>query len=205
MLENYIFDLDGTLIDSRRLTFESINYGLKMVNYPPLSRQDLDLFYQSGIQSLIENYHVPQYKVWLAFYFFQRYKLKHLEKFQPFPGVVDALHTLHQQHKVLGVVSSNSQRINTLILKNANMDIFDFTQSAGFLRKNKSLKNILTRHCLDATKTIYFGDEIHDIVAARQLGIKSAAVTWGITSKDSLSKYSPDYIINYPKEILNIK
>jgi phosphoglycolate phosphatase len=204
MLENYIFDLDGTLIDSRKLTFESIDYGLKMVNYPPLSRQDLDLFYKSGIQSLIKTYQVPQYKVWLAFYFFQRYKLKHLEKFQPFPGVVDALHTLHHQQKLLGVVSSNRQRINTLILKNADMNFFDFTQSAGFLRKNKSLKNILTRHRLDPVKTVYFGDEIHDIVAARQLGIKSAAVTWGITSKESLSKNSPDYIINHPRDILKI-
>jgi phosphoglycolate phosphatase len=127
-----------------------------------------------------------------------------LEKFQPFPGVVDALRTLHQQQKILGVVSSNSQRINTLILNNSNMNIFDFTQSAGFLRKNKSLKNILIRHRLDPVKTVYFGDEIHDIVAARQLGIKSAAVTWGITSQESLSNNSPDYLINHPQDILKI-
>jgi HAD superfamily hydrolase (TIGR01549 family) len=204
MIENYIFDLDGTLLNSRRLTFEAIDYGLKKVNYPPLSREDLQLFYQSGIQSLIETYHIPRYKIWLAFYFFQKYKLDHLEKFQPFPGIVDVLHTLHQQEKLLGVVSSNSRRINTLILDNADINFFDFTRSAGFLRKSKSLETILNKYRLNPPETVYLGDEIHDIVAARQLGIKSAAITWGITSKESLAKNSPDYLITQPQDILKI-
>ena len=53
-------------------------------------------------------------------------------------------------------------------------------------------------------QVLYVGDEIRDIVAAKRLGIKIAAVAWGYNSLKALKEQEPDYLIHKPEELLTL-
>jgi phosphoglycolate phosphatase-like HAD superfamily hydrolase len=52
--------------------------------------------------------------------------------------------------------------------------------------------------------TIYVGDLPHDIEAARSLGIKIAAISWGYSTKERLLEHNPDYLIEDIRELNSI-
>ncbi len=53
----------------------------------------------------------------------------------------------------------------------------------------------------DKGKSFMIGDTEMDILAAKNAGIKSVAVTWGNRDEDFLRKYGPDYIVRSPGEL----
>ncbi len=205
MIKNFIFDIDGTLFNTRELTIESISHALQRIGHPSLTKDDWTYFYKFGIKALIKHRHIPSYKIWLAVYFFQNYKRKHLHNLQLFPSIDNTLETLHQRKKILGIISSNSQKIINQILINTQIDLFTFVHPAGFLGKVPALKKVLKKYHLNPMETVYVGDEIHDVIAAKSLDIHSAAVTWGFNSPEALASHHPDFLLNSPEEILKIQ
>lgn len=205
MVNNFIFDIDGTLIDSRKLTIKAVNYALNKVGHPPLTADDIRRFYLIGFGAFLQSSGLFLPQIFLVVFFFRRYKFLHLINLRPFPTIVNTLNILQQKQKTLGVVSSNPLKTIKQTLVNTKLKYFSFTYSAGLLGKVHALKKVIKKHRLNLDETVYVGDEIHDIEAASKLGIKSAAVTWGFNSQELLSKFHPDYIINYPKDLLTIR
>ncbi len=50
----------------------------------------------------------------------------------------------------------------------------------------------------------YVGDEVRDVVAARQAQVKSIAVTWGFNTLTALQQAQPHALIEQPQELLTI-
>ena len=50
---------------------------------------------------------------------------------------------------------------------------------------------------------VMIGDTGEDVLAARQLGMKSVAVGWGILSPDVLREYNPDYLAERMEDLDN--
>jgi phosphoglycolate phosphatase len=123
-----------------------------------------------------------------------------------FPEVKDVLTTLKKASFQLGIVSSDSrENILVFLAQNQLTDYFDFIHTElNLFGKGKVLKKVLCRYQLNPSKTIYLGDEVRDIEAARVAKIKVVSVTWGFNSEKLLRRYQPDYLINQPKEILDI-
>ena len=61
------------------------------------------------------------------------------------------------------------------------------------------LKNIINN-----PKGFIIGDTHHEVLAGKELGLTTISVTFGDQSKEFLSKYNPDFIVDSPKEILEI-
>jgi len=53
-------------------------------------------------------------------------------------------------------------------------------------------------------KTIMIGDRFIDILGAKSAGIDSIAVEWGTASEGEFERYKPTYIVNKPRDILDI-
>lgn len=51
---------------------------------------------------------------------------------------------------------------------------------------------------------MYVGDEVRDIEACQKVGIKIAAVTWGLNTKEALERYHPDSLIDKPQQLLDL-
>ena len=122
-----------------------------------------------------------------------------------FEGVELILKQLRKRYR-LGIVSSNSEENIKKILKENGVDkLFDYIYSASSLfGKHKNLKRLIKKYKLNLEEVIYVGDEDRDILAAKKVGIKVVAVTWGYNSKEKLMKEKPDYLVSSPKELEKI-
>jgi CRISPR-associated protein Cas8b1/Cst1 subtype I-B len=80
-----------------------------------------------------------------------------------------------------------------------NLYIFDFDGTIADI-----IKKVIKKDNTKYEKIFYVGDETRDIEAAKKAGIQSIAVSWGYLSREILEKYKPDYIIDNPKELLDI-
>ena len=122
-----------------------------------------------------------------------------------FPKLIPVLKILKKKCK-LGIVSSNSREYIIQFLKRNKIDhLFDFIYSdSSILGKYNVLKRVCKKYELLPDQIIFIGDEVRDIEACKKIQIKIIAVTWGYNSKKFLVKFEPDYVVDEPKEILEI-
>jgi phosphoglycolate phosphatase len=84
-------------------------------------------------------------------------------------------------------------------------DLFDpVVAGGGFLGKRRKLLKFLRNSGIKPEEVVYFGDEVRDIEATQSVGMKMAAVTWGVNDLSSLQKLQPDFLIDRPEQILQV-
>lgn len=108
--ESYIFDLDGTLIESLRDLKESCNYALQKCNMPVRTLEEVRMFVGNGVKKLMERavpngLANPRFEE--AYAIFRDHYLHHnLDHTAPYPGIMDMLASLRDNHKEIAVVSN---------------------------------------------------------------------------------------------------
>ena len=50
----------------------------------------------------------------------------------------------------------------------------------------------------------YVGDTTGDIKEGKQAGIKTVGVTWGWHSKEKMAAAGPNYLVDHPRELLQL-
>lgn len=66
------------------------------------------------------------------------------------------------------------------------------------------MHDLLRKYGIRPEETIYVGDETRDIEAARKTNIEIIAVSWGYNSKQLLEKQKPDFLIDKPRQLVDI-
>lgn len=123
------------------------------------------------------------------------------------PSVAELLPALHQQGKLLGVVSGNLEAIGWLKLKAAG--IKQYFAFGSFSDQRESRADIF-RHGMQevrqrlgaSSRTCFVGDTPSDVEAARQLGSPILAVATGIFTCADLQAYAPDACVSCCSELL---
>jgi phosphoglycolate phosphatase len=64
--------------------------------------------------------------------------------------------------------------------------------------KGRLIAKCLDLHQLVLDETVYVGDEVRDIQAARFAGIRPISVTWGFNSREALAAAQPDWLVDEP-------
>ena len=114
---------------------------------------------------------------------------------------------------VLNIVTTSGYRIGAMTSSSVtdfkhlteDNDFFSMSDLGDYdTNKARVLKDFLSRFDLDPKDVIYIGDEVEDITAAKQLGLTSVGVAWGINHQIALQEQEPDFIINKPEELLTV-
>ncbi|HSW80052.1 MAG TPA: HAD-IA family hydrolase [Candidatus Saccharimonadales bacterium] len=199
-----IFDFDGTIADS----FDFVtSYLLGQANAAPLSLKEREkLFRGLSIRKMADKLGMPLLKKAWIFFHGRRTMTKHMAEIKPFPGMVDVIKELHAKGYRLFAVSSNRNENIQIFLRNHGIaDFFSGTLgSASVVGKTMALRTLLWHREISAVNCTYIGDEVGDIKAAKQLRIKTIAVTWGYNDIDALKAQAPDAIVKSPGELLKI-
>ena len=66
------------------------------------------------------------------------------------------------------------------------------------------INKILTKYKLIPNQTLYVGDEVRDIRAAKEANIGSVAVTWGYESEETLKMEKPNFMAHKPEDLLKL-
>lgn len=126
-------------------------------------------------------------------------KNKHPKPFKDIPKTMKQLAKKNQ----LAIVSSNFTAIMQKVLKKAGINNFQCIMGAD-QEENKVKKIKLCLKKFKPSQAFFITDTVGDIKEAKKARIKTVAVTWGFHSKKELAAANPDFIVNSPKELLEL-
>jgi pyrophosphatase PpaX len=209
-LTTFLFDLDGTLIDSVRLILDSYHYTMRKHHLPLHS----DAEWLAGLGTPLR----VQFAPWaetpermaelIASY--REYNLaNHDAQVTAYPGVVEAVRELHRRGIRLGLVTSKNRSGAEQGLKVAGLEgIFPVIVGADDVTNPKPhpepVLQALDRLGVSASETIYLGDSTHDMESGRAAGVTTAAVLWGPFTRQQLAHTKPDHWLERPREMLEL-
>jgi phosphoglycolate phosphatase len=121
-------------------------------------------------------------------------------------GMAEVLEELKAQGYTLGIVTSNGRENVKTFLRNHRLDYqFEFIESElNLWGKSRGIKRLIKKRGWPLEAVAYVGDEVRDIQAAHQIGIKAIAVGWGFQLPEILSEYQPDFLLSEPRELLEV-
>ncbi|NEN87634.1 MAG: HAD-IA family hydrolase [Okeania sp. SIO3H1] len=205
MIKIVIFDFDGTLADTFDLIFAitndlSVEFGYKQAKkeeIPEIEKlSPLQVITQSGISIFKLPFLLRRIRAEFQ---------KEINNVRLFSGIKEILFALKQQGYQLGIITSNSQKNVEFVLQKYDLLIFDFIISAPTLfGKDKVIKQYLKTENIQPEEIVYIGDEVRDISASKKAKVKVIAVTWGFNSREVLSDYQPDALVDRPQELVEV-
>ena len=214
MYKTYIFDLDGTLLDTLGDLTTSTNYALRQYGMPEHSQDDIRCFVGNGIRKLIERA-VPDGKENPLFEqvfrtFFDHYEVHNLDTTKPYDGVVDMLRQLRERGCRLAIVSNKFCEATEALAKHFFADTIEVAigenEAAGIRKKPApdTIDEALHRLGVGKKDAVYVGDSDVDLMTARNSQLPCISVLWGFRSREFLLNHGATTFAKTPKEILTI-
>jgi phosphoglycolate phosphatase len=207
--DTYIFDLDGTLLDSLTDLAISCNYALRINNMPERTIDEVRCFVGNGVKKLMERaipngLQNPAFEKTYAD-FRQHYLVHNLDNTKPYPGIIPLLKRLHSEGKNIAVVSNKFYAATQDLVKH----FFDeyITVAIGErenIRKKPAPDTVFEAlRQLDASSAgaVYIGDSDVDVMTARNCNIPCISVLWGFRTKEFLIKNGATTFVTAPDEI----
>ncbi|WCN38391.1 HAD family hydrolase [Aneurinibacillus uraniidurans] len=207
-----LFDLDGTISDSKEGITKSVQYALKKLGIEEDDLNNLEPFIGPPLQeSFRAFYSFTEERVNLAIeYYRERFKIKGMFENKLYPDIVELLHKLRTEGYILVVATSKPTEFAEKILLHFNISQY-FNVIVGSnldgtrINKTEIIEHILNQfNEFDKSCFLMIGDRKHDIIGARNTGIDSLGVTYGYGSHMELQQENATYIVHSVEEIKEI-
>lgn len=207
-----IFDLDGTLIDSKLDLAHAVNATRVFMRQAPLDHDTVYSYVGNGAPVLIRRALGPEASeqdVERALEYFLEYYRDHMLDYTVlYPGVADALEALHQQGVRLAVLTNKPVRISKAILQGLGVASRFFQVFGGNSFEQKKphpigVETLMAEAGVGPSTTLMVGDSAVDIQTARNAGIKACGVTYGF-QPETLETNPPDYLIDSMPDLIPI-
>jgi phosphoglycolate phosphatase len=203
-----VFDLDGTLIDSKRDLVQSVNATLREMRRAELPDELVASYVGSGAPVLISRAlggTPAQDELQRALkYFLAHYEAHKLDFTKAYPGVREALREL--RGVPMAVLTNKPVNISVSILEGLGLAEFFRTIYGGnsFATKKPDplgAKTILQELRITAAQAAMVGDSEVDVQTARNADMISAIVNFGFGTHDR-SAYPADIYIDHMKQLV---
>lgn len=199
-----VWDFDGTLADSLPSAVTVFNRIAPEMGLRPI--EDLSAARSTPTRQLLKQHGISLWRLPRLVRKFQAAAAEEAGRLGLVAGVPEALHALAAAGVRLGVLSSNREdNIRRCLRANGVEQHFAFV--VGYPRlfgKGKALRRIIRAERVDRADVLYVGDELRDVEAAKKVGVKAAAVTWGFHTADLLRTGVPDFVIDEVKGLLDL-
>jgi phosphoglycolate phosphatase len=201
-----IFDFDGTIADTVDALVNVANRLAVEFGYIQITPEELAILRNLTSREIISYSGISVFKIPFLVKKVKSELKDKIPELKPIDGIKEALTELKNKTHRLGIITSNSQENVSEFLKiNQMEDLFDFVYSGvTIFGKTTIINNVLRQRQLKLQEVIYVGDETRDVEASKKANIKVVAVTWGFNSYDILSRQKPDFLINHPRELLDV-
>ena len=212
MYDFYIFDLDGTLLDTLEDLADSVNATLHHFSYPLRTLDEIRKFVGNGMRNLIQLSlgGIPENFENILVYFKKYYGENCEKKTKPYEGIIEVLQYLKSQGKKTAIVSYKADYATQALTKNYFNGLIDLAigenEQAGVRRKPFPDSVLKAMDFFGAKKenTVYIGDSETDIQTAKNAGLRCISVVWGFRDKEYLIKEGATKIITKPSELINL-
>ncbi len=212
MTKLVIFDLDGTLLDTREDIANACNHALRMCGCPERRLDEYNMLVGRGILNLfrgalpedrrtddmvmnMKNHFVPYYN-------------EHIDDCtRPYPGIIGMMDSLAAAG-IAFAVASNKYQEGTEALVGKYFGAYDFACILG-QREGKPIKpdpgivhEAMAAAGVSLDETVYCGDSDVDMQTGVNAGVRTVGVTWGFRTRAELAAYEPWLLAENADEIV---
>ena len=211
----YLFDLDGTLVDTAPDLMHALNRTLEHAGF---SKADIALtrlavghgaraMIEQALRSQGERVPEPAEIDELYGFFLTAYRERIAVDSAPYPGVVDTLTTLHARTYKLGVVTNKRQDLSMQLLRELDLyRFFNIVVGGDTLQVMKPEPQPILYACNELAstpaETLFVGDSITDIDAARAAGCPVVCMKDGYNHNTPAASLGADRVLESFVELL---
>jgi phosphoglycolate phosphatase len=197
-----VFDLDGTLVDSKEDLANAVNVAIESFDLPPLPHPVIYSYVGDGASALIQRA-LPREKADLLPEVLDRflayYRRHLLDTTRAYPGVGEALRKWAGTYR-MAVLTNKGVTMTREILSGLSLDgyFFDVRGGDSFRTKKpdpEGLLHILREAAVEAEEAIMIGDSRNDVQAGRAAGAVTCGVTYGLGAS-GFADHPPDFTVD---------
>ncbi|MBN3040931.1 MAG: HAD family hydrolase [Candidatus Omnitrophica bacterium] len=190
----FIFDVDGTLVNSYRAIEKSLNYTRRQFGYSSITSEKVKKSVGRGDKPFVGLF-FPQVHVEEALKMYRKHHEKALIRYSClYPRTKQLLSSLKKRKKILAIASNRPAYFTNLLIK--SLDIKKYFNAVYCADKIKSLKPdpkiieiILKRFCKKRKEAVYIGDMDIDMETAKRAKVDAVFKKGGSSSLISVKKY----------------
>lgn len=213
MYNVYIFDLDGTLLDTLGDLAAAVNYALRTHDMPERSVDEVRCFVGNGVRKLMQRA-VPDGESNPLFEqtldSFRQYYLEHsLDTTHPYDGIPELLVELRCRGCRTAVVSNKFDAATKELCRHFFADTIEVAigehEAEGIHRKPApdTVEEALRQLGVTKQGAVYVGDSDVDILTARNAGLPCISVLWGFRNRDFLQANGATTYAAAPYDLLS--
>jgi phosphoglycolate phosphatase len=219
-----VFDLDGTLIDSRIDLCNSVNATLAHFGKPELPEAIISGYIGDGASLLVRrafgdpegDSHDEEYVTEALTFFLDYYRIHKFDYTYVYAGVIESLAAIRaaQPETLMAVLTNKPVKPSRDICVHFDLSRFFFQNYGGNSFHTKKpdphgLQSLIAEasaiaaHSITSAETVMIGDTDVDVLTARNCGARSIGCTFGL-KPHSLVDAPPDHLADTPEDWLKI-
>jgi pyrophosphatase PpaX len=194
-----LFDLDGTLIDTIELILSSMRYSFAKLERECPSDEEWTAGIGIPLFRMFERYSRDESDCRALLAAYREHQMKHHDRLvRCYDDVVDTVETLRRRGHELAIVTSKSEYLAmrglALVGLASAMDTIVGCDSST-RHKPDPEPVLVALHRLDCPPehALFVGDSVHDLLAGKAAGVRTAAALWGAFRRDEMQPGQPSY------------
>lgn len=204
-----IFDLDGTLIDSKLDLAHAVNATLTHMKLPQLPHELISSYVGNGAPVLMRRALGPdasKEQVQRALEYFLAYYADHkLDYTRLYPGVAESLDRMHGDGVRMAVLTNKPVRISRAILDGLGVASHFFQVYGGNSFEQKKphpigVDTLRAEANVERGRTLFVGDSAVDVQTARNAGVACCGVTFGF-QPETFESDPPDFTVDRMQDL----
>jgi 2-phosphoglycolate phosphatase len=205
-----VYDLDGTLVDTRRDIAEAANHMRGEMGLPPMPEKKICGFVGLGLAQLVVGCleTADPAKAEEGTRIYRAYYSQHLlDHTALYPGAREVLE--HFRSRRQAVITNKPDPYSRQILEGLGVAGYFFeivVGNSGYPKKPdpESLKALMGKEGAVPSETLFVGDSSIDVETGSKAGVLTVMLAQGFSEREDLERSGPDHLVEDFRELLEL-
>lgn len=181
-MKHFVFDLDGTLIDSHSPYHETMHLVFNRYK-DEATKIDYSLIRKVFAHKFM-SLHIPQERMEAAYDYYMQLSMNQVDQIRPFDGIVEMLQYLTKKNVPIAIWTGREKKTAVEVLEKTGLGRFAKQIVTGDCVNNNKpnpdgLLKILKENQWLAENAVMIGDSDFDVMGARGAQVRAVSVGWG--------------------------